>query len=232
MKNSEDLSKFQWVDGMKLSMMGASEGIPKKPKSDIVFVEDMSTKEQQKLGKQKPPGLDNLGNTCYMNATLQCMKAIPELRKSLEVLQVDAETNPPTSPGRQMTVALSKLFTEMDDTRDAVTPFMYVTLMRNVFPQFAQMGEKGQGYTQQDADDFYTTLATEMSQHLRKDVPDVDFGESDNAIDALFGITTTMEMTCLETDQEKPVYKTDTLKRLQVTSSNFNVPTSCFQQFC
>lgn len=30
-----------------------------------------------------PEGLINLGNTCYMNATVQCLKTVPELRNAL-----------------------------------------------------------------------------------------------------------------------------------------------------
>ena len=68
----------------KLMMMGSTAGPPKAPEKEITFVEDLPEDEQEAASmKNFSPGLTNLGNTCYMNSTIQCLYAVPELRDVL-----------------------------------------------------------------------------------------------------------------------------------------------------
>lgn len=93
-----------------------------------------------------PAGLTNLGNTCYMNAVVQCLKAVPELRDALKRYKEEFSVTSLAS-AQSITAAMRSVFDQMSGS-NTVTPILLLQTLHMTFPQFAQTGENG-GYRQQ-----------------------------------------------------------------------------------
>ena len=91
-KDEDVLSKFGLKDAMTIMMMGTAEGKElKEPEKPIKFIEDMTPEEKARalnetLAVVLTPGLENLGNTCYMASTVQCLRRVNELKEALKNL--------------------------------------------------------------------------------------------------------------------------------------------------
>lgn len=155
-----------------------------KPKADVTFVEDIPTEQATALGAIVPSGLVNLGNTCYLNSTLEVLRHIPQLRDALKDAATEQDSSlraaervasavgigmPGEVPGANelLAAALGQLFRNLDSSRDAVQPLTFLGMVRSAYPIFAERDARG-GFKQQDSEEFQNTLLTQLSRALTR----------------------------------------------------------------
>lgn len=189
LKDDADLKKFNLKPGHAFMMLGtAGDTTPKEPIAKPKFIEDMSDFQIAQETKY-PTGLINMGNTCYLNSTLQALRSIPELRKSLEKY-----TNP--SPA-DITVNLKRLYTHMDN--GISIPSNFIAALRNRFPQFAEQDDHGH-FRQQDAEEVYSILINTLRGSLTDSTP--GNASSSNVIDEYFSGSFDTELQSIETPED------------------------------
>lgn len=156
-----DWTPFKLKDGATLLMMGTKEALPEAPAEKTVFIEDL-TDEQLASALEFPAGLTNLGNTCYMNATVQCLRSVPELKDALKKY-TDVRTAGDTSAN--IVRAMRDLFIQLDQKSEGFPPFMLLQNLHVAFPQFAERTEQGV-FQQQDANECWVQLVRMFQQKL------------------------------------------------------------------
>ena len=72
-----------------------------------------------------PFGLTNLGNTCYLNSTLQVLLKIPELRKEIEAKKNAVSLGESTT----LVKGLSSVFAQLENSGDTVKPMSFIMVI-------------------------------------------------------------------------------------------------------
>ncbi|KAK6125090.1 hypothetical protein DH2020_041154 [Rehmannia glutinosa] len=181
LKDDADWSKVGVKEGQKLMMMGTADEIVKAPEKGPVFAEDMP-EEELVVAVGHSAGLLNLGNTCYMNSTVQCLHSVPELKSALIQYPPPVRSNTVDQSSHSLTVATRELFNDLDKNVKPVAPMRFLTALRSKYPQFAQLHNGI--YMQQDAEECWSQLLFTLSLSLKPPNP----SEGADTVKKLFGI--------------------------------------------
>ncbi|KAI5924835.1 hypothetical protein F4810DRAFT_96440 [Camillea tinctor] len=110
-------------------------------------------------------GLGNMGNTCYMNAALQCVRSVEELTKYFLAGEWENELNKqnPLAHNGEVAGAYAQLLREIykDSTPSSVTPRQFKNTIGKYSTGFS-------GYGQQDSQEFLGFLLDGLQEDLSR----------------------------------------------------------------
>jgi len=194
-------------------MMGTpSSDTLKAPTQKPVFLEDMTEEQRAKQKGVIPVGLQNLGNTCYMNSTLQTLRFVPELQEELLRYKAPAAPAPASfmaeyglgGANTDLVGALRDLYKQMGSTLTGFPPIAFLQTLRTAFPQFAQQTRDGR-FEQQDAEECWSQIVTQLRQSLRIQPGPDEAAAATSFVDRYFAGETTSILKCDEETPDEPL---------------------------
>ena len=233
-KADTQLSTIKFQPNKVITMLGqpSDKVVMEAPKEKTKFLEDMTDAEIAKQDGAMPAGLNNTGNTCYANATLQTLRMIPELQEQLQTYKPSAPAGTASSSlfsadqlanvglgglggANDLTGSLRDVYKMMGETQGAVQPLMFLTALRQQYPQFAEKSKTGGGYAQQDAEEMWSQLISTLDQSLKIDSKDASDEGFNTWVEKYMGGRFETVTKSDEAPDEEPQYGTDGFRDLK-----------------
>lgn len=156
-----------------------------------------------------PPGLANLGNTCYLNASIQCLTAVTPLVAAL--VRYDGNTAA-SDPSERLSASLRDLVARLRaKVSSSVNPFAFLSALRQVNPQFAERGPRGI-FMQQDAEECWGEILSRLAGALLLDSKQPKDG---NWVDRSIAIDTVATDRCTEGEEEEVIERKESVHALK-----------------
>lgn len=198
LKDAQDLTTIKVKPGQLVRMMGSTESLP-EPKEKPVFIEDIKEGGDGEI-QYYPAGLENLGNTCYMNSAIESFRFVPELRQAINEFD-GSSVSELLEKDKEVTTELKSLYKQLDTRSESINPITFLEAFRKAYPQFAEKerSELGEFYAQQDSDEFITNLLGSLENMLRTN--------DRNIVKELFEGEFDVKLQCTECEEQPTISK-------------------------